>query len=345
MDRTIRRVTGNADARDWYGVDAAAAATDHVGLPGDPLEELLPLLAGSSSDGRVELWLARAGGTPVAVTLLRLPVHDNRTVAALSLRVHPDHRRRGHGRAMLAHAADRARQHGRSRMVAEVSAPLSGGADAPGPAFAGAVGARPVLSEVRRILDVAALDSRELVRIRDRAAEAAAAYRLLQWVDRAPVDLRDDLAMLTGRVTTDSPMQELDWEPEVWTAERYVAKEDETLARGRRRIVTAAQDGRTGRLVGYTDIGVNASRPEVAYQWDTVVLREHRGHRLGTALKAANLLLLRQHVPAAALVNTWNADDNTHMIAINEALGFRPVDRWLEEQLELPAGPVAAPAG
>jgi hypothetical protein len=36
-------------------------------------------------------------------------------------------------------------------------------------------------------------------------------------------------------------------------------------------------------------------------------------------------------------VNTWNAGVNAHMVAINESLGFRPIDRWREWQLELSA--------
>jgi hypothetical protein len=87
--------------------------------------------------------------------------------------------------------------------------------------------------------------------------------------------------------------------------------------------------------VGYTDIGVNVEQPRVGYQWDTIVLAEHRGHRLGLLLKLANLELLVRTAPGVELVNTWNAEINSHMIAVNEALGFRPVDRWREWQLDL----------
>jgi hypothetical protein len=33
-------------------------------------------------------------------------------------------------------------------------------------------------------------------------------------------------------------------------------------------------------------------------------------------------------------MNTWNAESNTHMIAINERLGYRPVEYWTEWQLD-----------
>jgi hypothetical protein len=34
-------------------------------------------------------------------------------------------------------------------------------------------------------------------------------------------------------------------------------------------------------------------------------------------------------------INTWNAASNQHMIAINEALGFRVMDNWVTWQHEL----------
>ena len=62
---------------------------------------------------------------------------------------------------------------------------------------------------------------------------------------------------------------------------------------------------------------------------------DHRGHRLGMLIKAANLRLLRAESPRTRWLNTWNATSNTYMISINEALGFRPVDSWGEWQREL----------
>ena len=45
-------------------------------------------------------------------------------------------------------------------------------------------------------------------------------------------------------------------------------------------------------------------------------------HRLGLWMKAANLQQLLDANPDAARVHTWNADENAHMLAINEVLGF-----------------------
>lgn len=193
--------------------------------------------------------------------------------------------------------------------------------------LARSVGAREVLSDVRRLLDL----SGELP---DPVAPPSP-YRVVQWVDRAPDELVDDVAALEGRMATDIPLGDMDWEPEVWDAARYRAKEAAAAARGRIRLATAAVDDRTGRAVGYTDIGVNASQPEVGYQWDTIVDPDHRGHGLGLVIKSHNLRLLRERLPATRWVNTWNAESNAHMVAVNDALGFHPVGRWAEWQLDL----------
>ena len=53
--------------------------------------------------------------------------------------------------------------------------------------------------------------------------------------------------------------------------------------------------------------------------------REHRGHRLGVAVKVANLRLLQRERPDITRLTTYNAEVNSHMIGVNEALGFRPL--------------------
>ena len=60
-------------------------------------------------------------------------------------------------------------------------------------------------------------------------------------------------------------------------------------------------------------------------QDDTLVLKEHRGHRLGMLLKVANLEFLQRERPGHPAVTTFNAAENEHMLAVNDALGFVPV--------------------
>jgi hypothetical protein len=48
-----------------------------------------------------------------------------------------------------------------------------------------------------------------------------------------------------------------------------------------------------------------------------------------------NLLWLRESEPHLDRVITWNAGTNVHMLAINEAMGFRLLDEWHTWRLEL----------
>ena len=332
---TLCRVANRDDLVPWQEVMVASYAADHDRLPADPLEEWLPTLAGPMAGEREELWVALDGSEPVAAVGISFSLLDNLESAHVDLRVHPAHRRAGHGSRMFQHVLDRLRADGRTRLFTEIAQPLAGAHEPAGVPFAAGCGFRRVLNEVRRMLVIADVDDAELARLRSEAESHAGGYSLVQWVDHAPARWYDDMARLTGRMSVDAPLEDMQWEPEHWDAERFVASEKRSDARGRQRFTTAVLHEASGHLVGYTDIGINRMHRTVGYQWDTIVAGDHRGHRLGLLLKIANLDLLRSHSPVPQIVNTWNADSNEHMIAINEAIGFRAVDRWWEWQLDL----------
>jgi RimJ/RimL family protein N-acetyltransferase len=51
-------------------------------------------------------------------------------------------------------------------------------------------------------------------------------------------------------------------------------------------------------------------------------MREHRGHGLGFAMKLANVFAVQEQHQGVRRINTWNAEDNIPMIAVNEDMGF-----------------------
>jgi len=95
---------------------------------------------------------------------------------------------------------------------------------------------------------------------------------------------------------------------------------------GRRRISTLAIT-EAGEVAAYNDLVIPPGDLPNVWQWGTLVVAEHRGHRLGLAVKARGLQELQRRVgPERTRVVTGNAEQNAHMIAINERLGFRPVE-------------------
>jgi GNAT superfamily N-acetyltransferase len=312
----------------YHAVESASFDHDHVALPADAVEELLPVVEGHQPSGEHQtFWVGCEDAQPVASVCLTRQTLDNLTSASLDVHVHPEHRRRGLGREAVAFGLDRVRAVGRTRVFFESPWTLDG---QEGPAFGllRSVGAHPVLVDVRRLLDLQAFPVGEPL-------PPPPGYRVVQWADRAPQELLDGLAYLLHRMVLDAPMGELGYEAEAWDAARYRATEASAQRQSRSRIVTAAVHEASGAVAGVTEIVKNAQRHEVAFQWNTIVDPDHRGQRLGLVLKGWNHRQLVEQVPGVRWVNTWNAASNTFMIAVNEQLGYRPVEQWTEWQLDL----------
>jgi RimJ/RimL family protein N-acetyltransferase len=82
---------------------------------------------------------------------------------------------------------------------------------------------------------------------------------------------------------------------------------------------------------------VDTESPSHGHQHDTSVVRGHRGHRLGLLLKADMMRWLADAEPQLETIDTWNAESNAHMIAVNERLGYRALGRTLQYQRSLDA--------
>jgi GNAT superfamily N-acetyltransferase len=323
----------------WIDLRHAVEAHDKPGAArtSAALQRLSLLLWTEAID--VERHVARSGADVVGAVELAMPVKDNRHLVELTLEVHPDHRRRGVGTALLAFAERRAAERGRDTLLASAVERLDGGPrlDESGRRFAAARGYKVVDREIHRRNDLALADEEALARLHDAAWEHAAGYELVQSVERAvPDDLVEGIAHLCERMYTDPPTgEELDIRPAVFDAARLRDYERTRERRAQMQVVSAVRHIETGVVAGYTFILVNPGDDEHAWQDDTIVLPEHRGRRLGTILKIANQRLLLRHRPAMRYVHTWNAEVNDRMIEINEAMGYRPVCRDLAVQKKL----------
>jgi hypothetical protein len=195
--------------------------------------------------------------------------------------------------------------------------------DTGGP-FARRLGFIPVQRNVRRRLDLP-LHAAHADALRADPRATPSGYSLLTFRDRWPDEYLEDRFVLGHRMSTDVPTGEQELDAEEWDEERVRAMEAFLAAQNRAKVTTAARHDATGRLVAFTEVVVPLGAPESAWQHDTLVLREHRGHGLGFAVKVANLWPLTEWHPAVRTVNTWNAADNEHMIAVNDAMGFEVV--------------------
>jgi GNAT superfamily N-acetyltransferase len=168
------------------------------------------------------------------------------------------------------------------------------------------------------------MESRRLEELRAVVATApdAAAYRVLTFETPWPPEFLGDQCALLLVMSTDEPAGDGEREAEVWDEER-VREDDELLAaRGVRKLAAVAQHVESGRLIAMTEILVADDVPQQAWQMITVVHPDHRGHRLGLAVKLANLALLEERAPKVELVVTGNASVNAPMIAVNDMMGF-----------------------
>lgn len=251
-------------------------------------------------------WHGRLVGTLQTIT----NVHDNLQTGNLWLVVHPDLQRRGVGTALLALAERTLKELGCARIHTHTNSDAADGA-APA-AFARHHGYRETLVDVRLDLDLpGALPD----------PEVDPEYEVEVAIDELPEHWLEDRAHLARRMSTDAPMGEIDLDEEEWDAERV---RQQWATHGSTRAVEAvARHRATGRLVGYTDLTVRPATPHLAIQADTLVLTEHRGHGLGLAMKVAEIRGLVRELPQVTTLRTWNARSNTHMLAVNRALGFR----------------------
>ncbi|MGW9403264.1 GNAT family N-acetyltransferase [Arthrobacter sp. NPDC055585] len=301
----------------------------------------------------VRVILAPAGPNPAGVAVLILPLADNTHLAWLEVMVEVRAEGQGLGRALLQAAEKYAAEQGRTVLEGEsehilavdsapVLRPATGAGEVPADRsarFAAAAGFGLEQADRISLLQVSEANpepvlKRLLQQVRGR-------YELMAWTGSAPEELLEDYALLRRRMSTDAPMGDMDWEEEVWDAARVRLSERTRAAAGYDVLCCAVRETATGRLAGHTVLEISRERPRVAMQDDTLVLREHRGHGLGMVLKAANLLRLESEYPGVERVYTWNAEENRHMLQINEALGFRPVGwagQWQKRLAGVAAG-------
>lgn len=315
---------GNAVDRDAFGTgDVSYLPAEELPRWHDPHEPKRLLAA--RHDGRI-----------VGVALYQILAAADADIAWLQVQVLPEFRSRGIGTALADAVEAWAIADGKRQLVVYAVSADGPGDRIPSPTGYGSVPAdNPEVRFLRRrgyTLEQIERASRLPLPVLDLDARVEAAtaasgrdYRVHTWVDPVPERWREDVAVLFTRMSTDEPTGAIDHPEDPWTAERIVEAEKRQESSPRTHLTAAIEHAPTGRLVGLTDLTVPAEPDRAVEQQSTIVLAEHRGHRLGMLLKVANLAHLQTLKPGHPSIVTFNAEENRFMLSTNESVGFVPL--------------------
>jgi GNAT superfamily N-acetyltransferase len=322
----FRRVDAHDDAdfSDWFEVfERAELERDHGRHEGWLPQELRARALDDAAPTLHHLYALLDEDVVVASAVLEVTRDDNLAWICGDLFVDPPKRRRGYGSIALRHLEATASQLGRSTLVLWVVEDGPEHGSGPNRAFAPRHGYEVFEENIIRELDWPRPDG-ELDRLELTWAPKDAEYDIVTWSRTAPHALVAGLADLKAVMPIEVPDSGIAREEEKWDEHRYHLHEHRVDEMGRDLLVAAARHRASGDVVGFSELTVSRERPGTAYQWDTLVLRAHRGHALGTLLKIATMRLLQEGQYPTTKIVTSNNSVNTAMIAVNEALGYYP---------------------
>jgi len=289
-------------------------------MPGDPPTppEVIERRLRTRSDSRWQtVFVARHESRTVGLADVEYDRNEttNRHMRWSELYVHPDHRRRGLGTALLQRMADAVADQGDNVVIiGHTSDRIPSGEP-----FAAATGAKPGLAMKMNQLTLADVDR---AKVAEWASVHPDGYRL-ERVD-GPVPDRFIAAWIEAATgMNDAPRGEMSWEDERLTEPQIREWEDWQRKVGIERWLILAVHEATGAGAGFTAVTYDPKVPHQIWQQGTAVTRAHRGHGLGLWMKATMLQRILAERPRALFVRTGNANTNEQMLAINTQLGFR----------------------
>ncbi|MEO5711025.1 MAG: GNAT family N-acetyltransferase [Nocardioidaceae bacterium] len=266
-------------------------------------------------------WLglcAYDGQELVGAGLASFTLLDNTDKSYVFAMVDPPARGHGAGGALLEALVALSADRGRTTVTSNAAYAGPEDADAAPVRFASRHGFRVANTEIARHLhlpvEAALLDEVDTAGLAHRDG-----YTVETFTDGLPDELLPSYCRLVNQLVVDAPSGEVDYEEAATTPDIVREQSVRNVSVGRRTFHAVAV--RDGAVVAQTDLAV---QPEgtTAVQWGTFVDRVHRGHRLGAAVKVANLRVLQADRPDVTRVDTQNAETNSYMVSINERLGF-----------------------
>lgn len=299
------------------------------------LREMTVQLRSENTVERLEPIVALVDGRVAGLALLWFPLLDNTHFTWVEIDVDPELRNRGAGSALLDRVVERTREEGRRTVLMETNVPDDARDGHPYARFAERHGFTYANTEIRRILDLP-IDPERLTGLAADAAAHHEGYRIEFHRGPLPEELQASYCECWNQLAVDAPTGDVDFEEEALSPETYLEELGRLEAQGRTMLHTVAI-APSGEVVAYNDLVVSADDPDEVMQWGTLVRKDHRGHRLGMAVKARGLQGLAEVAPESKRVQTCNAEQNAHMVGVNVELGFRRVEALLAYQRHLDA--------
>jgi GNAT superfamily N-acetyltransferase/RimJ/RimL family protein N-acetyltransferase len=315
----VRQVTGADEIARWHAVFERGWLHERPWEMVLPLAHFQALFAKERGSQVDQAFAAYDGEDVVGAGYVTIALESNTDKVQFTLAVPPEHRRRGAGRALVDHCVERARDAGGTYAITFTSYPFEERETHGFRRFAEAVGLSLDIDEVHRVLRLP-VDASLLQKLADDAAEHHAAYRIETWVDGISERYLDSWLETYNQLSQDAPSGEVPWVAAAYSRASHLDEMEFLRSTGRTRYSTVAISP-DDEVVAYSDLMI-PSEPGKVQQWGTLVRRDHRGHRLGTAVKVLNLQAVQRDRPDLSEVHTVNAEVNASMIGINEVLGF-----------------------
>jgi GNAT superfamily N-acetyltransferase len=324
-------IADDAVMREVYEVSSRSSRLGRETMPHWTLEEFLAAYRGHDSGERQTGFAVLNQDRIAGFAFMWFPLLDNLDKTWFDLHVDPAHRRRGVGTQLITEAERRARADGRTVLLTDSKIPAADRETHGYRRFAEHCGF--VLSNVEVVRHLALpVPAERLQSWADEAAERSPGYTVETFVDGVPDDLVESLCVLMAQLAVDAPTGEADFEEETMTPERLAESYAIAHAMGRSVFETVALT--PDRVVAaQSTLSVPRGEGPDVFQWGTFVHREHRGHRLGLAVKVANIAAVQAAYPDKVRITTQNAESNDYMVGINVQIGFEAVEdsaEWIK---------------
>ncbi len=313
MDIRLLDLADDSALAGAYAVESEA--TRHTRPGWVPLGEAARVLAWRADNGWLRSLVGAFEGDRLIGFATSLTAQDTPDTSWVSVSVLPQRQRQGVG-TLLGSAAERISPDSASRFVASAYRGTAEDIENLVRGFAEPLGYACVTTETVVELDLVSADIGP-VQLPD-------GYTVATYLNGVADHLRAQVGVLKGMVDAEAPNGTLQWQATPVSAEEYEAEIGLWQQQGRTAVESVALDG-DGVVVAWTCLVTAADTHRPAQIEGTLILAAHRGRRLGAAVKVASLLGARAH-GGTARVRTSSDDQNVWMRAINEQLGFLPVE-------------------